>query len=126
GSGQTRFNPIHGADLATAIVDLVGDPTAMGGEYPMGGPDILTMREIGELAFQALGKPSRIRRFPAWTVSAMGTALKPFNVNVASLLLMFTMFTGDDASTDCYGDHHLADFFAELIAAAGGGPIAVR
>ena len=40
--------------------------------------------------------------------------LRPVNVNVASLLAMFGAMLGEDAVTDRYGAHRLADFFAEL------------
>lgn len=116
GKGDTRFNPIHGADLAGAILDHVGDPASLGKELPVGGPDVLTMREIGELAFSALGKPPRIRSFPAWMLGGAAAVIKPFNVNVASLIAMFGVFIGEDAVTERHGSHHLADFYRDLAA----------
>jgi uncharacterized protein YbjT (DUF2867 family) len=124
-AGGTRFNPIHGADLAEVCVDAFGNDQAIGAEIPAGGPDVLSMVRVAELAFEALGKRPRIRKIPAWTLAAAATVIKPFNVNVASLLRMFTAFSGD-AECDRYGDHHLADFFAELAARADEGGVAVR
>ena len=86
--GSARSNPIHGADLAEVCLDAVGDSGAHGREIPAGGPDALTMREIGELAFEALGTPPRISVIPPWTLAAAGEALRPFNTNLASLILM--------------------------------------
>jgi uncharacterized protein YbjT (DUF2867 family) len=110
------FNPIHGADLAEVCIAPVGDPSSYGRQIPAGGPDILTMREIAALCFQALDKPPKIRAFPIWLLKGIGTMMKPFNVNVASLLLMFSAMMGfeGDATCDAYGTHHLADFYAEL------------
>src|SRR5262245_15523431 len=53
--GQTRLNPVHGADLADEVV------AAIRGERPTdlvrGGPDTFTFREILELAFDVRGRP---------------------------------------------------------------------
>lgn len=119
GDGDTPFNPIHGADLAEVCVDAIGDPSAIGREIPAGGPGVLTMRQVAEAAFAALGRPPKIRSAPFWALRAAGAVIKPFNVNVASLLLMFTAFAGDDAVTDRYGTHHVEDFFRELAARRG-------
>ncbi len=118
GGGKTKFNPIHGADLAAAIVDHIGNRASFGQHYPMGGPDVLTMREIGELAFAALDKKPRFRSLPAWTMRALALIVRPLNVNVSSLIAMFHAFIAADAVTETFGTHHLGDFFAELAAAA--------
>ncbi|MCU4652770.1 SDR family oxidoreductase [Roseibacterium sp. SDUM158016] len=61
GSGTARINPIHGADLARALVDAV---EAGRGWIDVGGPETFTQSEIAALAFAALGKPVRITRLP--------------------------------------------------------------
>lgn len=116
GAGTTRFNPIHGADLAKVTLDGVGEQH-YGREIPAGGPDVLSLRQVGELAFAALGKEPRFRSFPAWLMPASARLLKPFNENVASLIAMFAAFSGADAVTDQHGTHHLADFYRELAQA---------
>jgi uncharacterized protein YbjT (DUF2867 family) len=113
--GDSRFNPIHGADLAEVCVDPVGDELSYGKEIPAGGPDVLTMEQVAELAFGALDTSPKIRSFPPSMLSAAAAVIRPFNVNVASLLQMFTAFSGD-ATCDRYGSHHLGDFFQELAA----------
>lgn len=61
GNGQQRINPIHGADLATAIFDAVerGAPWA-----DIGGPETFTQNDLADLCFKALGKPSRVTHLP--------------------------------------------------------------
>ena len=56
GSGRTRLNPIHGADLADVIASALGaqQPEA---EVAVGGPDVLTQREIAELALPTVFWP---------------------------------------------------------------------
>lgn len=61
GNGNKRINPIHGADLATAIAEAV---EAQLDWQNVGGPDIFTQRELAELAFASIGKPSRITLLP--------------------------------------------------------------
>lgn len=83
-------------------------------------------RQIAEAALAALGKKPQIRGVPMWALKAAGTVIKPFNVNVASLLFMFTAFSGGDAVTDKYGNHHLEDFFKQRVAESPDGSFAVR
>ena len=49
-------------------------------------------------------------------LDALSALIKPFNVNVASLVSMFTVLIGGDQSAPCYGDHHLEDFFRARVA----------
>lgn len=124
GDGHIRFNPIHGADLAAMIADHVGDEASLGRTFPAGGPDVLSMREIAALALAAWGhEGGAIHSLPTWTLDALAGLLKPFNVNVSSLVAMFAAMIEGDQITDAYGSHRLEDFYrqrvAELRAEAG-------
>ena len=57
-----RMNPIHGLDVARACVDQ--HVAGVSGEWQIGGPEVLTWREVAECAFQALGHPARITVLP--------------------------------------------------------------
>ncbi len=61
GDGSKRINPIHGADLATATAEAV---EASLDWLDVGGPDIFSQRELAELAFACMGKPSQITLLP--------------------------------------------------------------
>ena len=111
--GGARFNPIHGADLAEVCLDSVGRPGSYGREIPAGGPDSLTMHEVGMLAFEALGRPPRISEVPLWALGAAGSVIRPFNSNLASLILMMWALAQGDATCDAYGTHRLKDFFRD-------------
>ena len=119
--GSARSNLIHGADLAEVCLDAVGSSDAHGREIPAGGPDALTMREVGELAFEALATPPRISEIPPWLFTTAGTALRPFNINLASLILMISAPEACDSRCDVYGTHRLRDFFGEVAASQGRG-----
>lgn len=63
GSGEFKFNPIHGADLARICVDMIKSEKT---EVNIGGPDILTQNRIAKLAFNALSKKQKIIHLPDW------------------------------------------------------------
>jgi uncharacterized protein YbjT (DUF2867 family) len=47
--GGTRMQPVYVGDVATAIADAVDGKTKAGTVYELGGPEVLTMREIIEI-----------------------------------------------------------------------------
>ena len=57
-----RINPIHGLDVARVCVDRY--VAGVSGEWRIGGPEVLTWREVAECAFRALGRPARITVLP--------------------------------------------------------------
>jgi NADH dehydrogenase len=46
--GETRMQPVYVGDVATAIADAVDGKAKPGATYELGGPEVLTMREIIE------------------------------------------------------------------------------
>lgn len=46
--GTTRMQPVYVGDVATAIADAVDGKAKTGATYELGGPEVLTMREIIE------------------------------------------------------------------------------
>src|ERR1700719_2352941 len=49
GGGTTRLQPVYVGDVATAVADAVEGKTRPGATYELGGPEVLTMREIMEI-----------------------------------------------------------------------------
>jgi NADH dehydrogenase len=49
GGGATRMQPVYVGDVATAVADAVDGKTKAGATYELGGPEVLTMREIMEI-----------------------------------------------------------------------------
>src|SRR4029450_5981619 len=49
GGGHTRMQPVYVGDVATAVADAVDGKTKAGATYELGGPEVLTMREIMQL-----------------------------------------------------------------------------
>ncbi|MUU77681.1 SDR family oxidoreductase [Winogradskyella endarachnes] len=111
GSGNQRFNPIQGEDLAKAIVDNLED---YNNELTVGGPDILSLNDISKLALTSLNKPIKIthlpdclRRFTIWTLRTF-TSVKTYGPIEFFLTLM-----AEDNIAPTYGDYHLKDYFRE-------------
>src|SRR6202795_3116437 len=49
GGGATRMQPVYVGDVATAVADAVDGKTRAGATYELGGPEVLTLREIMEI-----------------------------------------------------------------------------
>ena len=49
GGGTTKMQPVYVGDVATAVADAVDGKARAGAIYELGGPEVLTMREIMEI-----------------------------------------------------------------------------
>jgi len=49
GGGVTKLQPVYVGDVANAVADAVEGKTKPGAVYELGGPEVLTMREIMEI-----------------------------------------------------------------------------
>src|ERR1700687_2348536 len=49
GGGVTKMQPVYVGDVATAVADAVDGKTKPGAVYELGGPEVLSMREIMEI-----------------------------------------------------------------------------
>jgi uncharacterized protein YbjT (DUF2867 family) len=49
GGGATRMQPVYVGDVATAVAEAVDGKARAGATYELGGPEVLTMREIMEI-----------------------------------------------------------------------------
>lgn len=58
--GAVRFQPVFAADLGRAIAAAALDPLRhVGKTYALGGPQVLTMRELNEAIAIAIGRPDK-------------------------------------------------------------------
>ena len=114
GDGESRINPIHGADLAVACADALEDARR---DIDVGGPETLTWREVAALAFEVQGKPVRISTVPPWILSAVIYLTRLFSRHAAGLLAFFTTMGTRDAVGPPTGTHTLETHYRELEAA---------
>jgi NADH dehydrogenase len=49
GGGVNKMQPVYVGDVATAVADAVDGKTKPGGTYELGGPEVLSLREIIEI-----------------------------------------------------------------------------
>jgi uncharacterized protein YbjT (DUF2867 family) len=54
GGGETRLQPVFVGDVAAAIADAVEGKTQAGAVYELGGPDVLTLRQVQEYVLKTI------------------------------------------------------------------------
>src|ERR1700674_4047253 len=64
GGGATRLQPVYVGDVATAIADAVDGKTTAGATYELGGPEVLTMREIMEIILATIERRRMLVSLP--------------------------------------------------------------
>ncbi|MDQ2050009.1 complex I NDUFA9 subunit family protein [Natronolimnohabitans sp. A-GB9] len=101
GGGQTRFQPIWIGDLAPILADALEDDAHVGETYEIAGPQIVTLADATELAYEADGKSVTVLSVPM-TVTKLGLSaidpvpFIPFGVDQArSLELNNTVVSND-------------------------------
>jgi uncharacterized protein YbjT (DUF2867 family) len=111
GPGENRINPIHGADLAVACADAA---TSSAEEVEVGGPEILTHREIAALAFAAVGRPVRLLSVPLWIMSPLVRLVRIFNRHQGELLAFLTTAMSMNAVAPAIGTRRLGPHFQSM------------
>jgi NADH dehydrogenase len=64
GGGETRFQPIWVGDLVPMLADALEDDEHTGEAYEIGGPEVLELREITNMVYEADGKSVSIVGIP--------------------------------------------------------------
>src|SRR6202171_6332395 len=64
GGGMTRLQPVYVGDVATAVADAVDGKTKEGATYELGGPEVLTMREIMEIILATIERRRMLVSLP--------------------------------------------------------------
>ncbi|MGQ3328247.1 MULTISPECIES: complex I NDUFA9 subunit family protein [Halorubrum] len=64
GGGKTRFQPIHVEDLVPMLVAALEEDEHVGETYEVGGPEVLTLREVTDLVYEAERKGVTIVPLP--------------------------------------------------------------
>jgi uncharacterized protein YbjT (DUF2867 family) len=110
GTGSTRTNPIHDADLAAVIADaLTGDNL----ERDVGGPEVLTRRALAELACAAVGRPPKVTRVPLFALKLGAFLVWPFLPRLSQILRFFATITTADMIAPATGTRTLGAYFEE-------------
>ena len=64
GGGLTKLQPVYVGDVATAVADAVDGKTKAGATYELGGPEVLTMREIMEIILATIERRRMLISLP--------------------------------------------------------------
>jgi NADH dehydrogenase len=64
GGGLTKLQPVYVGDVATAVADAVDGKTKPGAIYELGGPEVLTMREIMEIILRVTERKRMLMSLP--------------------------------------------------------------
>jgi NADH dehydrogenase len=83
GGGETKLQPAYVGDVATAVADAVDGKTKSGAVYELGGPEVLSMREIMQIILRVTERerplvplPFGLARFKAMFLQFAPGALK--------------------------------------------------
>jgi uncharacterized protein YbjT (DUF2867 family) len=115
GNPEVRINPLHGLDFGEEVAKAIDNPEFINTMRAVGGPEIFRRRDMAELAFESLGIPSKIQVRPAWIMTLLAYAIRPFNYNLFALFrfLVFSFVTAD-MTGELIGYRKLKDFFDDL------------
>jgi uncharacterized protein YbjT (DUF2867 family) len=64
GGGLTKLQPVYVGDVATAVADAVDGNAKEGAAYELGGPEVLTMREIMEIILATIERQRMLMSLP--------------------------------------------------------------
>jgi NADH dehydrogenase len=64
GGGSTKLQPVYVGDVASAVADAVDGKTKAGAPYELGGPEVLSMREIMEIILATIDRERMLLSWP--------------------------------------------------------------
>jgi uncharacterized protein YbjT (DUF2867 family) len=111
GDGAAKTNPIADADAAEACIDALNLPRI---ERDIGGPDVLSRREIASLALAAHSRNAGVRSISPRLVAAQATAIRRFTPRMSDLLQFLGHVMTHDTIAPLAGSRSLSDFFGSL------------
>lgn len=63
-AGETRFQPVHVGDVADAVMAAAGREDAAGKVYELGGPRVMSMRDVLDFVLEHTGRRRRLVPMP--------------------------------------------------------------
>jgi NADH dehydrogenase len=76
GGGLTRFQPVFAGDVATAIADAVDGKATPGAIYELGGPDVLTFRQLMQFTLDTIERRRALMPLPFPLAGLMASVLQ--------------------------------------------------
>jgi NADH dehydrogenase len=76
GGGKTRLEPVFAGDVAKAVVVGITGRAAAGAPYELGGPEIITMKEVMQRVLDYTMRKHWLVPLPFWLAKAQGAFLQ--------------------------------------------------
>lgn len=111
GGGLARTNPIHAADVAAVCINMLAKGPA---ELSVGGPDILTRRDVAYLAFAALDRKPSLVPVSAGVFLFLAKLIGLFQPRVGELMDFLTRVSVTDSIAPAAGTRRLEDYLRNL------------
>lgn len=78
GGGRTRLQPVFAGDVAKAVVAGIAGEAAAGAPYELGGPEILTMKDVMRRVLDYAMRKRLLVPLPFWLAKLQGAFLQLF------------------------------------------------
>jgi NADH dehydrogenase len=75
--GMNRVQPVYVGDVAEAVVVALADDTTAGKIYELGGPDVMTFREVMAYIIQHIDRRRMLIPMPYWVMVLIATMMSP-------------------------------------------------
>ncbi|HEY8141448.1 MAG TPA: NAD(P)H-binding protein [Kofleriaceae bacterium] len=118
GRGAVRTNPIADEDLAD-LCDAALESSDPALEIACGGPEVLTRRAIGELAFAATGRAPRFIPMPALLMRAAALIGRPLHPRIAQFAAFLAHISTVELIAPLHGTRFLAGAFTDRARSLG-------
>jgi len=82
GGGHTKFQPVFAGDVAEAVVRCVRDSATRGKTYELGGPNVLTFKELMQIMLRETGRKRLLVPVPFFLAS-----IKAFFLQMPAMIL---------------------------------------
>ncbi|MEM7192129.1 MAG: complex I NDUFA9 subunit family protein, partial [Pseudomonadota bacterium] len=104
GGGHTKFQPVFAGDVAQTLLAAIEGRTKTDGPYELGGPEILTMRDVMERVLAYTMRSRALIPLPFWLAKLQGAILQwlpnpPLTTDQVRLLEKDNV-VGDEAIAD--------------------------
>lgn len=107
GKGDKLTNPVYEGDVAVACINAIHENKST---VEIGGPEILSRKQINEIIQEAVNPGRKIRTIPLGIVKRMLPLVKLFNRNLFDKMAFFVEVIQHDTIAPSQGKMHLKEY----------------